>query len=45
MRWGKNAAGAQRYRCRNCAKSFAALTGTVFSRLHRKARLIENART
>jgi transposase-like protein len=35
--------GQQRYRCKKCAKTFIALTGTPFVRLRDKAKLLEQA--
>jgi transposase-like protein len=43
-RWGRTPSGMQRYRCAGCERTFIALTGTRFARLHKKARLLENAR-
>jgi transposase-like protein len=43
LRWGRTHAGEQRYRCSDCQRSFTALTGTVFARLHHKRLLIEHA--
>jgi transposase-like protein len=43
-RWGRTPSGAQRYRCSSCERTFIALTGTRFARLHKKATLLENAR-
>jgi transposase-like protein len=42
-RWGRTATGDQRYRCAGCRKTFTSLTGTPFSRVHDKAKLLENA--
>ena len=42
-RWGRTGAGDQRYRCGGCFKTFTSLTGTPFSRVHNKAKLLENA--
>jgi len=35
--------GSQRFRCRDCGKTFTATTGTPFHRLRDKAKLLENA--
>ncbi len=35
--------GSQRYRCKDCGKTFTALTGTPFHRLRGKGQLLENA--
>lgn len=35
--------GQQRYRCKNCRRTFIALTGTPFVRLRDKAKLLEQA--
>ena len=35
--------GSQRYRCKDCGKTFTALTGTPFHRLRGKEQLLENA--
>jgi len=35
--------GAQRYRCKDCGKTYTATTGTPFHRLRDKAKLLENA--
>jgi len=35
--------GAQRFRCRDCGKTFTATTGTPFHRLREKAKLLEYA--
>ena len=35
VRYGKTAAGVQRYQCRNCGKSFTATKGTLFYRKQR----------
>lgn len=35
--------GTQRFRCKACRKTFTALTGTPFSRLRGKEKLLENA--
>ena len=35
--------GSQRFRCKDCGKTFTALTGTPFHRLRDKAKLLENA--
>jgi transposase-like protein len=43
VRWGRTATGDQRYRCGGCCKTFTSLTGTPFSRVHDKAKLLENA--
>jgi transposase-like protein len=42
-RWGRTGTGDQRYRCGGCRKTFTSLTGTPFSRVHDKAKLLENA--
>lgn len=42
-RWGRTSAGGQRYRCAACDKTFTALSGTKFGRVHNKAMLLENA--
>lgn len=42
-RWGRTGTGDQRYRCGGCFKTFTSLTGTPFSRVHNKAKLLENA--
>lgn len=42
-RWGRTGTGDQRYRCGGCRKTFTSLTGTPFSRLHDKTKLLENA--
>lgn len=42
-RWGTTSTGDQRYRCAVCKRTFTALTGTKFSRLHNKALLLDNA--
>lgn len=41
--WGRTPSGVQRYRCSHCRRSFGALTGTAFSRIHNKVKLLENA--
>ena len=43
MRWGRTPAGEQRYHCKGCRKSYTALTGTVFARLHHKRLLLDHA--
>lgn len=43
VRWGRTATGDQRYRCGGCYKTFSSLTGTPFSRVHDKSKLLENA--
>lgn len=43
QRWGKTAAGEQRYRCAACSRSFTGLTGTALNRLRDKNRLLEYA--
>ena len=35
--------GSQRFRCKDCRKTFNSLTGTPFSRLRNKEKLLENA--
>lgn len=35
--------GSQRYRCKDCRKTFTPLTGTPFNRLRDKEKLLENA--
>jgi len=35
--------GSQRFRCKDCGKTFTALTGTPFHRLRGKEKLLENA--
>ena len=35
--------GTQRFRCKDCGKSFTATTGTPFHRLRDKTKLLENA--
>jgi len=35
--------GAQRFRCKDCGKTFTATTGTPFHRLRDKSKLLENA--
>lgn len=42
-RWGRTGTGDQRYRCGGCRKTFTSLTGTPFSRVHDKAKLLEDA--
>lgn len=42
-KWGATGAGTQRYRCSGCGRTFNALTGTSFVRVHGKAQLVENA--
>ncbi|WP_166726914.1 IS1595 family transposase [Crenobacter cavernae] len=42
-RWGFTDAGGQRYRCRDCGRSFTGLTGTPLCRIHDKHQLLANA--
>jgi len=41
--WGRTRANVQRYRCNGCRRTFTSLTGTAFSRVHNKSKLLENA--
>lgn len=42
IRYG-HANGLQRYRCRECRKTFSALTGTPLSRLHKRGKWLDQA--
>ncbi|WP_166726953.1 IS1595 family transposase [Crenobacter cavernae] len=42
-RWGFTHAKEQRYRCRDCGKSFTGLTGTALCHIHDKRQLLANA--
>jgi len=41
--WGRTRSNVQRYRCAGCQRTFTALTGTAFARVHHKSKLLENA--
>jgi len=41
-KWG-NASGLQRWRCKDCKKTFNALTGTPLARLRKKEKWLDNA--
>lgn len=43
VRCGHTAAGSQRYRCSDCAKTFTSLTGTTFANVRQKPKLLQNA--
>jgi transposase-like protein len=38
-----HANGLQRYRCRECCKTFSALTGTPLNRLHKRGKWLDQA--
>jgi transposase-like protein len=42
--WGRSGNGFKRYKCKCCAKTFTALTGTPLSGLHKRDRWVEYAR-
>ena len=42
IRYG-HANGLQRYRCRDCRKTFSALTGTPLARLHKRGKWLDQA--
>ena len=39
-----HASGLQRYRCRECCKTFSALTGTPLNRLHKRGKWLDQAK-